>query len=413
MSAGAEPVVTLRASTRFTDRGSDPLQAFPLDGFAWWHADWGFSTAGAAATVDLDSVPAALAMVSVDDEVRAPGTGAIAVGALSFTVEPGDQLVIPARVSGRTADGRTWVTTIGPAPGLVSASPRAASTFTVTEVQGRERWRTMVRRALDEIDGAAIEKVVLAREVTIDADAPFDRAQVVQRLRARELGCFVFATPQGFVGASPELLVRRRGSSVVSRPMAGTVPVADEAGLAHLGSSEKLDHEHAVVVDAIRATMARHSTTAPAVTGPRPVPVGDLAHLVTELRAELVEPTPTALELARMLHPTPAVGGTPTAAALALIDELEPAGRGQYAGAVGWVDAAGDGEFAVALRSASLVGSRARLYAGAGIVRGSDPDEEWEETEAKLAPMLRALMPSEAECLDKPQGPVSIARARG
>ena len=412
MSTGAEPLVTLQASTRFTEGGSDPLQGFPPDGFAWWHDDRGFATSGIAARVDVGSVPAALAMVSVDDEVHAPGTGAIAVGALSFTRQPGDHFVIPARIVGRNSDGRTWVTTIGAAPRLVSASRREPSTFTVIRVQDRERWRTMVRRALDEIDAAAVEKVVLAREVTIDADAPFDRPAVLQRLRARELGAFVFATPEGLVGASPELLVRRRGAGVVSRPMAGTVPVADEAGLAHLASSDKLEHEHAVVVDAIRTTLAPHCTTAPVVTGPRAVPVGDLAHLVTELRAELAEPARTALEVARMLHPTPAVGGTPTGAALALIEELEPSGRGQYAGAVGWVDADGDGEFAVALRSASLDGSRARLHAGAGIVRGSVPDDEWDETEAKLAPMLRALMPGVTDRLDEHPGPVSMARPR-
>jgi menaquinone-specific isochorismate synthase len=393
MSARAEPVVTLHASTRFTERGSDPLHDFPSDGFAWWHDEWGFATAGVAARVDAGSVSAALAMVSVDDEVDAPGTGAIAVGALSFTPGPGDHFVIPARVFGQSSDGRTWVTTIGPGPGLASASRREPSKFSVARVQDREQWGSMVRRALDEVDRNAIEKVVLARDVTIEADVPFDRPAVLQRLRSRELGCFVFATPEGLVGASPELLVRRRGTTVVSRPMAGTVPVADAAGLAHLASSEKLEHEHAVVVDAIRTALAAQCVSGPAVTGPAPVPVGDLAHLVTELRAELGEPAPTALDLARLLHPTPAVGGTPTAAALALIDELEPAGRGQYAGAVGWVDAGGDGEFAVALRSASLDGSRARLHAGAGIVRGSVPDEEWQETEAKLAPMLRALMP--------------------
>lgn len=415
MSARAEPLVTLHACTRFTDAGSDPLDAFPVDGFAWWHDDRGFSTAGTAASVEADSVSAALAMVSVDDEVLAPGTGAIAVGALSFAPEAMDDFVIPARVSGRTPEGRTWVTTIGPAPGLSSTLSREPATFTITEVQDRDEWRAMVQRALGAIDAATIEKVVLAREVTIEADAPFDRAKVLQRLRAREPGCFVFATPQGFVGASPELLVRRRGAAVLSWPMAGTVPVADEAGLAHLAASQKLAHEHRVVVDAIRETLAARCTAPPVVTGPRPVPVGDLAHLVTEVRAELAEPWPTALDLARTLHPTPAVGGTPTPAALALIAELESDGRGRYAGPVGWVDAAGDGEYAVGLRSAALDECRASLHAGAGIVQGSDPDEEWEETEAKLAPMLRALLRSDGPDREhrSEDGSISPPRPRG
>jgi isochorismate synthase len=412
VSAGVEPLGTLHACTRFTDAEADPLGDFGADGFAWWHDGWGFSTAGTAASIEADSVAAALAMVTVEDEVRDLGTGAVAVGALSFAPDSTDRFVIPARVSGRTEEGRTWLTTIGPAPHRGSTRHREPATFTVTRVQDRDRWRTMVGRALDAIDAAIIEKVVLARSVTIDADAPFDRPRVIQRLRANEPGCFVFATPQGFVGASPELLVARRGRGVLSRPMAGTVPDSDAAGLAQLAGSEKLDHEHRLVVDAIRAALAPWCAGPPVVTGPRPTPVGDLAHLVTELRAELAEPRPTALELARTLHPTPAVGGTPTAAALALIDELEPEGRGRYAGAVGWVDAAGDGELAVALRSAALEGRRARLYAGAGIVRGSDPDEEWEETEAKLAPMLRALVHPDALRLEEPDSEHALAAVR-
>jgi isochorismate synthase EntC len=119
---------------------------------------------------------------------------------------------------------------------------------------------------------------------------------------------------------------------------------------------------------------------------------GHVAHLATRFRGHLVDPAPTALELARLLHPTPAVGGTPTARAVELVRELEGFDRGRYAGPVGWVDADGDGEWAIALRGAELDGPRARLVAGAGIVAGSDPDAEWAETQAKLEPMLRALV---------------------
>jgi menaquinone-specific isochorismate synthase len=391
MTAGSEPNTRLHATTRLTDAELDPFRAMGADGGAWWHDGWGFTTAGVAGRVHVDRLSAVLAAATVDDEVRAPGTGAIALGALPFAPADPTEWVIPARVTGWTPTGRGWVTTIGGAPHLTPVADDEPGSFSVARVQDRARWRTMVSRALAAIEAGALEKVVLAREVTIEADAPFDRIAVLHRLRAGEPGCFVFATGS-LIGASPELLVRRTGATVTSRPMAGTVPAADAAALARLAASPKLAREHRLVIEAMRAALAPCCTSAPSVTGPTPVPLGDLAHLVTEISGELRAPAPSALELARLLHPTPAVGGTPTEPALRLIAELEPDGRGQYAGAVGWVDGRGDGELAVSLRSAELDGTRARLHAGAGIVDGSDADEEWSETEAKLLPMLRALV---------------------
>jgi isochorismate synthase len=215
-------------------------------------------------------------------------------------------------------------------------------------------------------------------------------------LRARAAAAaFVFAGG-GFVGASPELLIARRGRVATSRPMAGTVPrgataAAEARGLARLTGSAKEAVEHRLVVDAVAqglAKVADHVEVAP----PEVVRLATVAHLATEVTAELTEPLPSALELAGLLHPTPAVGGSPRDAAMAAIAALEPFDRGRYAGPVGWVDAAGEGEWAVALRCATLQGRRARLVAGAGIVPGSDPDAEWAETEYKLAAMLEVLL---------------------
>jgi menaquinone-specific isochorismate synthase len=387
----AAVATTLHARTRYVDAGTDPLHTLGPDGAAWWHDGAGFATAGTAARVDVDEVGDFLARITVDDEVGEPGTGAIAVGALPFATAERVEWTVPARVTGRAADGRTWVTTIGAVPHLEPVVHSDPSEVRVRRVQDHATWTAMVRRALAAIHDGTIEKVVLAREVTVTADAPFDRSAVLDRLRATEPGCFVFASGP-LIGASPELLVRRRGATVCSRPMAGTVPAADAAALARLEGSPKLTHEHRLVIEAMTQVLTEVCDPAPTVTGPHPAPIGELAHLVTDIRGTLCDAAPSALDLARRLHPTPAVGGTPDAAARQLIEALEPAGRGLYAGAVGWVDATGDGELAVSLRSAQVDGTRARLHAGAGIVAGSDPDEEWAETEVKLLPMLRALV---------------------
>ncbi|MCU1427119.1 MAG: isochorismate synthase, partial [Actinomycetia bacterium] len=203
---------------------------------------------------------------------------------------------------------------------------------------------------------------------------------------------FVFAD-RGFVGATPELLVRRAGERVTCRPMAGTMPRGsnNQDVVARLVGSRKDGHEHAVVVDAVTSALARWCDDIRA-TGPEPAGLADVVHLATHVSARVVDSSTSALDLACALHPTPAVAGTPRDRAVELIERLEPTGRGKYAGPVGWVNAGGDGEFAVALRCAQIDGRDARLHAGAGIVAGSDPVAEWDETAAKFEPMLRALV---------------------
>jgi isochorismate synthase len=188
------------------------------------------------------------------------------------------------------------------------------------------------------------------------------------------------------------LLVSRHGDELRSRPLAGSSQSADGAALAALAASAKDHHEHAVVVDAMRAVFSEFAESVE-VAGPEIVELADLGHLATSIRAEATSTTPSALGLALALHPTPAVAGTPTAEALAHIAALE-GDRGRYAGPVGWVDAAGNGQFAVALRAAEIDDDDARrvtLRAGAGIVAGSDADTEWSEIDAKFAPILHAL----------------------
>ncbi len=192
-------------------------------------------------------------------------------------------------------------------------------------------------------------------------------------------------------------LVRRTGREVVSRPMAGTTPRrddphADDDAVAALIDSNKDDREHRLVVDAVLSALAP-SVSSIEVGDPVAERFTSVTHLTTTIIGALhAQSSANAWELAQALHPTPAVGGSPRDAALATIARLESFSRGNYGGPVGWVDANGDGEFAVALRCAEIDGVRARLLAGAGIVDGSDPDLEWAETQAKLEPMLRCLV---------------------
>ena len=207
-----------------------------------------------------------------------------------------------------------------------------------------DAWHAGVAAVLALIDAGAVEKVVLAREIVIDAGEPFDVTQIVGTLQATQPGCIVYAD-DGFVGASPELLVRRAGTEVTARPMAGTGPRADE-----LVRSDKDGHEHRLVVDAVVATLAASCDDAIAL-GTAPVSLTDLTHLATTITARVRDLETSAVDLALALHPTPAVAGTPQATATAAIARLEPTPRDLYAGPCGWVDATGDGEFVVALRA--------------------------------------------------------------
>jgi isochorismate synthase len=265
----------------------------------------------------------------------------------------------------------------------------------VDERPDRAEWTAAVRHALDAVAAGTLRKVVLAREVTVQGLAGVDRRLVLARLLASHPTCFTYASGQ-FVGATPELLVSRQGDAVVSQPMAGTVArgaTADEDERLRLAlrASAKDGEEHRLLVDEVLARLGSVCSSAPTAAPAEVVRLATVSHLATRVTGRLSSPAPSALALAGLLHPTPAVGGLPRREALAAIEALEPFDRGLYAGPVGWVDAAGDGEWAVALRGATLDGTSARLLAGAGIVAGSDPDAEWAETEAKLAPMLRAL----------------------
>jgi isochorismate synthase len=255
-----------------------------------------------------------------------------------------------------------------------------------------------VERAVERIRAGELEKVVLAREVRAHAPAAHDPAAVFGALRELFPACYCWCvgTPEAaFIGASPELLVRRDGQRAQTVALAGTTRrSADPSVDDHLGEqllqSTKDREEQAIVARRIERTLDPVSLWVAAAEQPVLVKVHNVQHLATPIRAQLADPVPT-VELAGMLLPTPAVGGEPRAVALPLIPALEGLDRGWYAGAVGWTDLAEDGEFCVALRCALLRGPVAHLYAGCGIVRDSVPAEELAETEVKLQALLPLL----------------------
>ena len=372
-----------------TERITEPrhlTDSFDRDGTAWLDGSSGFVTAGVAAIVEPVNAVATLDAIDHQHDDAPDSIGPKAVGALPF--EGRGRMIVPAHIVARDGNGDVWRTTIEPAgrvPPLRVATMPAPSRYTLEQRTTFAEWEASVTAALALIDAGAAEKVVLAREVVIEANAVFDLRSILEILRETQPGCVVYAD-NGFVGASPELLVRRSGDAVVARPMAGTG--LDAAALLR---SEKDAREHGLVVDAV-VDAFRPSCGDFTVSDPAPVTLPDLTHLATTITARLRDRSVSAVDLALALHPTPAVAGTPRAAALAAIRRLEPTPRDLYAGPCGWVDARGDGEFVVALRGAQITGAQARLHAGAGIVAGSGAAAEWAETQVKLEPMLRALV---------------------
>ena len=276
--------------------------------------------------------------------------------------------------------------------------PAPTGRFRIASVAPPEHYVGAVSRAVERIRAGDFEKIVLAREVAVHAPADHDAAAVFGVLRAAFESCYVFCASRGdaaFVAASPELLVRREGLRASTVALAGsTRRSADPAVDDHLGEqlmrSDKDREEQAIVTRRIARALRPHAVWVAAPEEPAIVKVANIQHLATPIRAQLTHPR-SAVELAGLLHPTPAVGGEPHAAAAPQIPALEGLDRGWYAGPVGWTDANEDGEFCVALRCALLRGREARLYAGVGVVRDSDPAAELAETEVKLGALLPVL----------------------
>lgn len=322
----------------------------------------------------------------------APG---LLVGAIPFDRMADDFLFQPETVSDR-----------------LPASPpakRVRRRWHARPEPSRTAYEAAVDRALTLLSGqhgeSALTKIVLSRSLLLTADGPIDIMALFDRLGAdprvlrflTPIGTGADGQPRQLIGATPELLIRKRGASILSHPLAGssrrsTDAVADRAAADRLARSDKDHREHRWVVEAILDGLAPWCAELSAPETPALVSTQTMWHLGTRIEGRLKNPEDvSSAELAAVLHPTPAVGGTPRDRAIALIPQLEGYDRGFYAGAVGWTDRAGDGEWHVSLRCAEVSGHRARVYAGAGVVEGSQPAAEADETSAKLQAILRAL----------------------
>ena len=329
-----------------------------------------------------------------------PATGAIAVGGFAYRPdrEPGGAwagfpsllLRVPALAVTRVR-GRTFAS--------VARASAPALQVDVSSVRNPVAWAAAVDTASSRLRAGEAAKVVLAREVVAHGDGVVSAGSVTRSLRSAYPSCFTYlitgADGTAFAGASPELLVRRAGAHAHAQPMAGSVArgasEAEDDMLANrLMASAKDAAEHALASRFVVGALQPYSSTVSA-RPPEVVRFTNIQHLATSVDAELTNPPAEVLELAAALHPTPAVGGWPREAADRIIDDLEAMERGWYAGAVGWTDSRGDGEFAVALRCGLLWGDGARLYAGVGVMPDSDPARELEETDLKFKALLSAL----------------------
>jgi menaquinone-specific isochorismate synthase len=342
----------------------------------------------------------------VRDEVHEPGTGVVCFGSFAFADEPGDSvLVVPEVVVGRRGD-TTWLTTIGsgsiPAGiSVTAAEPPAAPVdirFADGAMSGAE-WSAVVEQAVARINNGALEKVVLARDLLATADSDIDVRWPLQQLAEAYTMCWTFHV-DGLFGATPEMLVRRERGLVTSRVLAGTIrrtgdDARDIALAATLARSSKDLEEHEYAVRSVADALAPHCSSMNVPEAPFVLHLPNVMHLATDVAGvvhDSADPSGTSLDLAQALHPSAAVGGTPTRVATALITEIEGMDRGRYAGPVGWMDATGDGEWGIALRSAEIDGSTVRLFAGCGIVADSNPEAELAEAQAKFVPVRDSLV---------------------
>lgn len=346
------------------------------------------------------------AAATVRDEVGRSGSGLVAFGAFAFDDASTCRsvLIVPRVVIGRR-DGVSWVTRISGGPGSegVGAEPRVAASALGAEyrlalhqgAQTKEGYRDAVATAVSRILAGEVEKVVLARDLVGHLPVGADLRRVLVDLALGYPDTWTFSV-DGLIGSSPETLVRVNAGTVTARVLAGSTArgadaEADAAASLSLATSTKDLDEHRFAVESVLGALRPHARGVAASELPFTLKLPNLWHLGSDVAGALSDGS-TSLDLVAALHPTAAVAGTPTAAALAIIRELEPIDRRRYGGPVGWVDAAGNGKWAVALRSAEVADDGSiTAYAGAGIVADSDPDRELAETRLKFRPIVEAF----------------------
>jgi menaquinone-specific isochorismate synthase len=337
---------------------------------------------------------------AVANSVHGSGTGPVLFASFSFDRNQESVLVIPKVVVGQKGL-QSWITWVGDtAQPLLPESPAKISQGAFTFGDGSistAAWKERVAQAITRIETTKVDKVVLARDLVATTNTDIDARPILKKLASEYPSTWTFAV-DGLVGATPELLLRLSRGMVTSRVLAGTIPktgddAKDLALAASLARSSKDLEEHEYAVRSVAEALEPFCSSTNVPESPFVLHLANVMHLATDVTGALTESKQRvdAFSLLKSLHPSAAVCGTPRNIAFDIIDEIEGMNRGRYAGPVGWIDASGDGELGIALRTGQISGKEIRIYAGCGIVAGSNPEKELEESNAKMIPMRSAL----------------------
>ncbi|MFV1990251.1 MAG: isochorismate synthase MenF [Acidimicrobiales bacterium] len=395
----------LRARSWRLDQAPDLLSVTGQYGQLFSVGSYGYAGRGEALRIRLpapwvenvDTVTRSLTAIEVQGD-HAP----VAFGALPFDRSVAASVVVPRLLVRSDVAGTHWAMTVGDEehpdaayPPRAEPAEEAATTITFSAEITPEDWCEQVATATDHIRAGELQKVVLSRVVECESDVNLDQRLPLANLQSQFPSSMVFAVDQ-FIGATPELLVAVHADAVQSQPMAGTTPFTGNARIdaqaaAALLASKKDLEEHQYTIDMVHDTLLEWCSYLDSGAAPEIHAVANVQHLASKVVGRLSVPYASALEIVAGLHPTPAVGGLPRAIALALMAELEPSKRGRYAGPVGWINADGDGEFGVGIRSAQIDGRRGVMHSGVGVVADSDPEAELAETRAKFRTMFGAF----------------------
>jgi len=385
---------------QITDREIDLNDVAGATGFLFVREGIGFAAIGVSARANAHQARELLSTIDCSAPNAQFGVGPIMFGSIPFDTSRDADFILPTVTFCKTREGETWVTVIDDAPIPAinqDATQSSPAHFEVRDGVPVSTYIAAVEAARNSVRSGELTKAVIARDVFVEADASIDIHQLLLRLRS-SFGTSYRYSFDGFVGASPELLVAIHGDEISSHPLAGTTPRTGDAQKDALLAKQLLESaknqiEHRVVIDMVHDTLLPHCSYLDWEAEPSVVQVANVQHLGTQLMGKLSEPHIHVLDAALALSPTPALGGFPRDKALQLIAQYEGMDRDKYGGAIGWFDARGNGVFAVAIRCAQFNDSRtqARLFAGGGIVADSDPQEEFAETQAKLQAMLAAI----------------------
>jgi menaquinone-specific isochorismate synthase len=337
---------------------------------------------------------------AISDSVHASGTGPVLFTSFSFDRNEDSVLVIPKVVVGQKGS-HSWITWIGDTPQpVLPENPEKISQGSFTFTDGSistDAWKERVSQAIARIEKNGVDKVVLARDLVATASTDIDPRPILTKLAAEYPSTWTFAV-DGLVGATPELLLRLSKGMVTSRVLAGTIPktgddAKDLALAASLARSSKDLEEHEYAVRSVAEALEPFCSSTNVPESPFVLHLANVMHLATDVTGALIKSKQRvdAFSLLKSLHPSAAVCGTPRNIAFDIIDEIEGMNRGRYAGPVGWIDASGDGELGIALRTGQISMNQIRIFAGCGIVSGSNPEKELEESSAKMIPMRSAL----------------------